>query len=210
MLCFITQPCPPLCDPTDCSPPGSSLHGILQARTLEWVAMPSLQRIFQTQGSDPGLLHCRQILYHLSHREAKSWAKRNPFLWLVWVFLCLLSCMDNQNSPSRHAHWALEWHIFAVYVHITSWQVRLRQSWVWLPCREVTGKHCQDWAAIRPESRTWWFLLVETLSKTEPVSKLSQWRTKNAEGSGRKQASSHPEISGIGIEIFIKGVDCCY
>ena len=30
-----------LCDPTDCSPPGSSVHGILQARILEWVAMPS-------------------------------------------------------------------------------------------------------------------------------------------------------------------------
>ena len=35
------QPCPTLCHPTDCSPPGSSVHGILQARTLEWVAMPS-------------------------------------------------------------------------------------------------------------------------------------------------------------------------
>ena len=31
----------PLCNPMDCSPPGSSVHGILQARTLEWVAMPS-------------------------------------------------------------------------------------------------------------------------------------------------------------------------
>ena len=29
------------CDPMDCSPPGSSVHGILQARILEWVAMPS-------------------------------------------------------------------------------------------------------------------------------------------------------------------------
>ena len=32
--------CPTLCDPTDCSPPGSSLHGFLQARILEWVAIP--------------------------------------------------------------------------------------------------------------------------------------------------------------------------
>ena len=32
---------PTLCDPMDCSPPGSSVHGILQARILEWVAMPS-------------------------------------------------------------------------------------------------------------------------------------------------------------------------
>ena len=41
------QSCPTLCDPMDCSPPGSSVHGILQARTLEWVAMPS------SRGSSP-------------------------------------------------------------------------------------------------------------------------------------------------------------
>ena len=35
------QSCPALCDPMDCSPPGSSVPGILQARILEWVAMPS-------------------------------------------------------------------------------------------------------------------------------------------------------------------------
>ena len=37
----ITQSCPTLCSPMGCSPPGSSVHGILQARILEWVAMPS-------------------------------------------------------------------------------------------------------------------------------------------------------------------------
>ena len=35
------QSCPTLCDPVDCSPPGSSVHGILQARTLQRVAVPS-------------------------------------------------------------------------------------------------------------------------------------------------------------------------
>ena len=35
------QSCPTLCNTMDCSPPGSSVHGILQARTLEYVAMPS-------------------------------------------------------------------------------------------------------------------------------------------------------------------------
>ena len=38
---LVTQSCPTLCDPMDCSPPGSSVHGILQARILEWVAIPS-------------------------------------------------------------------------------------------------------------------------------------------------------------------------
>ena len=32
-----------------------------------------LQRIFPTQGSNPGLLHCRQVLYQLSHREAQEY-----------------------------------------------------------------------------------------------------------------------------------------
>ena len=40
-VCACAQPCSTLCDPTDCSPPGSSVHGILQARILEWVPMPS-------------------------------------------------------------------------------------------------------------------------------------------------------------------------
>ena len=39
MLCLVAQSCPTLCNCRDCSPPGSSVHGILQARILEWVAM---------------------------------------------------------------------------------------------------------------------------------------------------------------------------
>ena len=35
----VAESCPTLCDPRDCSPPGSSVHGILQARMLEWGAM---------------------------------------------------------------------------------------------------------------------------------------------------------------------------
>ena len=109
------QSCPTLCDPKDGSPPGSPVPGILQARTLEWVAIAfsnawkwkvkvkslscvrllatpwtaayqaplsvefSRQEywsglpfpspgIFLTQGSNPGLPHCRQTLYHLSHQ----------------------------------------------------------------------------------------------------------------------------------------------
>ena len=53
--------CPTLCNPVDCSPPGSCVHGILQARILEWVAI-SFSGIFLTQGSNPGLLHYRQML----------------------------------------------------------------------------------------------------------------------------------------------------
>ena len=44
---LVTQSCLTLCDPMDCSLPGSSIHGILQARILEWVAVPS------SRGSSP-------------------------------------------------------------------------------------------------------------------------------------------------------------
>ena len=60
---LVTQLCPTLYNHMDFSPPGSSVHVILQARILEWGIVPTL-------GSDLGLLHCRQILYHLSYQES--------------------------------------------------------------------------------------------------------------------------------------------
>ena len=40
----VAQSCLTLSDPVDCSPPGSSVHGIFQARVLEWVPLPSLHK----------------------------------------------------------------------------------------------------------------------------------------------------------------------
>ena len=53
--------------------------GVLQAKILEWVAMPSSSGIFPVQELNPGLLHCTQILYHLSHqgRLLRRWIKEN-------------------------------------------------------------------------------------------------------------------------------------
>ena len=53
---LVAQLCPTFCDPRDNSPPGSSVHGILQARRLGSHSI--LQGIFLTQGSNLGLLHC--------------------------------------------------------------------------------------------------------------------------------------------------------
>ena len=58
-------------NPVDCIPPGFFVHGISQARILKWLANSLLQEIFQTQGSNPHLLHCRQILNCWTTREAK-------------------------------------------------------------------------------------------------------------------------------------------
>ena len=67
-VCLVAQSCPTLCNPMDCSRQAPLSMGILQARMLEWVAMPSFQGIFPTQGSNPGLLHYRLIFYCLSHQ----------------------------------------------------------------------------------------------------------------------------------------------
>ena len=54
--------CPTLCSTMDHSPPGSSVHGVLQARILELGSHSSLQGIFPVQGWNLGLPHCGQIL----------------------------------------------------------------------------------------------------------------------------------------------------
>ena len=61
---LVAQSCLTLCNPMHHSLPGSSVHGILQARILKWIAIP-----FSRGSSSPrDLLHCRQILSHLSHQ----------------------------------------------------------------------------------------------------------------------------------------------
>ena len=84
---FIAQSCPALWDPMDCSLPKSSFHGILQAREY-WNGLPfPSPGDLPDLGVEPGLLHCRQILYQLSHQGSNSfstpkfsYAKLNCFM----------------------------------------------------------------------------------------------------------------------------------
>ena len=68
MQVLVAQLCPTLCDPVGCSPPGSSVHGISQARRLEWIAIFLLWGIFFLQRSSPGLLHRQVDSLPLSHQ----------------------------------------------------------------------------------------------------------------------------------------------
>ena len=70
-----------LCDPMDCSPTGFSVHGILQARIMEWVAIPISRGIFLTWGSNMGLRHWRWILYCLSQQGNPT----SPFVIFQWI-----------------------------------------------------------------------------------------------------------------------------
>ena len=67
-VCLVTQPCPTLYNPKDCSPPGSSVHGDSPGKNTGMGCHVLLQGIFPTQGPNPGLLHCWWILYCLSHQ----------------------------------------------------------------------------------------------------------------------------------------------
>ena len=53
--CLVIQSCPTLCDPMDYSPPGSFLHGILQTRILEWVAISFSRASSRPRGQNPSL-----------------------------------------------------------------------------------------------------------------------------------------------------------
>ena len=72
-MCSVAQSCPTLCDTTDCPPPGSSFHGDSPGKNTGVGCHDLLQGIFPTQRSNPGLLHCRQILYQLSHQGMTPW-----------------------------------------------------------------------------------------------------------------------------------------
>ena len=61
---------------TVCSLPGSSAHGISQARILEWGVITFSRGSSWPQGSNPGLLHCRQIFYRLSHQRSPMYVFR--------------------------------------------------------------------------------------------------------------------------------------
>ena len=107
---------PPLCDPMDCSLPGSCVHGILQATIQGWVAI-----LFSSGSSQPrdqthvsyGFCIGRQVLYHLSFIKIPSYlVNQNLWKWGSWI--CIFSQISRWFffSPLR-ARWgtllAVQW-----------------------------------------------------------------------------------------------------
>ena len=82
---LVAQSCPTLCNPMDYSPPGSSVHGILQARILEWVVIPFSRGSFQPRNQTQGLPHYRQILYHLRHQGSHQYSGMSNGKWFPTV-----------------------------------------------------------------------------------------------------------------------------
>ena len=85
---LVTQLCSILCDPLDYNPPSSSVHGILQTRTLEWVAIPFFKGSSQPRA---GVLHCRWILYWwriLSHQGSNISQDLKQLSWSIITSTC--------------------------------------------------------------------------------------------------------------------------
>ena len=77
---WVSQLCPTHCNQMDYSLPGSSIREILHVKTLRVGSHSLLQGIFLTQGWNPSLLHCRQVLYCLSHQGSPREAKLDSIL----------------------------------------------------------------------------------------------------------------------------------
>ena len=104
-MCSAAQLCPALCNPMNCNPPGSSVHGILPARILKWGAISS-SRDFPDLGIEPvSLVSClgRQILYHWATWEIHPLDKSNVVRLVIIlkvgaIFKCLLCILSDINQ----------------------------------------------------------------------------------------------------------------
>ena len=92
----VAQSCPTLCDPMDCSPPGSSVHGILQARILEWVAVS-----FSRGSSQP---RDRTQVSRIAGGFFTSWATRDTILQIKFK-------SGSSEGPTRRPTWGIWRHI---------------------------------------------------------------------------------------------------
>ena len=114
---LVTQLCAALCDPTDCSPPGSSVHGILQARILEWVAIPCSRG--SSQPRDGIQVSCIAVafffFYCLSHRESSGQlliapermkplgqSENNVQLWICVVVKIMSNAIKNNCGEHQN------------------------------------------------------------------------------------------------------------
>ena len=111
-VCLIAQSCLTLYDPMDCSLQGSSVHGYSPGKNTGVGCHALLQGIFPTQRWNPGLSHCRQILYFLSHQGSPRILE-----WIVYPFSKGASWPRYQTEVS-----------FITGRFFTSWAIREAQQ----------------------------------------------------------------------------------
>ena len=99
---LVTHSYPTLCDPMDCSPPGSSVRGDSPGKNTGVGCHVLLQGFFPTQALNPGLQHCKWILYHLSHQGSPRILE-----WVAYPFSRGPSWPRSQTRVS--CRWILRW-----------------------------------------------------------------------------------------------------
>ena len=100
VLCLVAQSRLTLCDPMDCSLPGSSVHGDSPGKNTGVGCHAFLQGIFPVQGSNPDLLHFRRILYQLSRQGSPCSHIPTYILYLhqyIPFYTPLLSSLSDQH-----------------------------------------------------------------------------------------------------------------
>ena len=112
--CLVTQSCPTLCDLVDCSPAGSSVHEDSPGKSTGVGGHSLLQGIFPTQGSNAGLPHCRQILYHLSYQG-------KPLGFFILFLLFNFHCSCSFIGLIFHYFKAIRWIIPSLFIHPSLW-----------------------------------------------------------------------------------------
>ena len=117
---LVAQSWSTLFNPVYCSPPGSSVYGIHQARILEGVAISLLQGLFLTQGSNPSLLHCRQIIYN----HVTTWASLVvQIVKSAWNVEDLRSIFGSGRSPGEGKGFPLQSSCLENFLNRGAWQV---------------------------------------------------------------------------------------
>ena len=95
MLSLGSQSCLTLCDFLDCNQPGFSVHGDSPGKNTCMCSHALFQGIFPIQGSNPGLLHCKWTLYHLSHHGSPGLLE-----WAAYLFFRRCSWPRNWTEVS--------------------------------------------------------------------------------------------------------------
>ena len=136
---LVTQLCPTLCDPVDCSPPDSSVHGDSPSKNTGVGCHVLLQGIFPTRDqTQVSCLHCRQILYQVRY----TWVKKHHQLtWPIWHYGIL-------HQTSRK-YILLDFHgTFINTDHNLSHKIRLNKS----EKMEIIWSMFSDYTEIKSET----------------------------------------------------------
>ena len=144
MCVLVIQSCLTLCDPLDCSPPGSSVHGILQARILDWVAFP-----FSRGSSWPKRQTCDSCI---AGRFFTIWAVREAHVYMC-ISVCVYMYTFLPPDLKRRKQWSPEtgmvylriWAVMTYYLLFLSGRIARpeKHQVLWYhvcPSQQGTGK----------------------------------------------------------------------